>query len=79
MIPHVGVDANYIGCSLVSQLYSLSSMTVPTLEGCTLVVFKVEGGSNFATVSDNFKIMASVRTFSTKSYEILKERITKLS
>ena len=41
MLPHVGVDANYIGCTLVSQLYSISSMTVPTLEGSTLVVYKV--------------------------------------
>ena len=32
-----------------------------------------------ATVSDNFKITGSVRTFSTKAYELLKERITKLS
>jgi len=31
MAPHVGIDANYIGCSLVTQLYSLLQMMVPTL------------------------------------------------
>lgn len=79
MAPHVGIDANYIGCSLVGQLYSLLPMTVPTLEGSTLVVYKAEGGSNTATVSDNFNILATVRTFSTKTYEDLKERITNRS
>lgn len=79
MIPHSGVDANYIGCTLVSQLYSLISLSVPALEGSTLVVSKVEGGASLTSVSDNFKIVASLRTFSMKSYELLKERITKMS
>lgn len=72
MAPQVGIDANYIGCSLVTYLYSLLPMTVPPLEGSTLVVYKAEGGSNIATVSDNFNIIASLRTFSTKTYEDLK-------
>ena len=78
-MPHIGVDANYIGCSLVCQLYSILPMAVPTLQGSTLVVFKAEGGSNIATVSNNFIILGTLRTFSTKTYENLKERIIKQS
>ena len=31
MIPNAGIDANFIGCSLVGQLYGLTGMMVPPL------------------------------------------------
>ena len=54
MLPYAGVDANFIGCTLVTQLYSLISMKVPPLEGATLVVYHISGGSNGPKVSDSF-------------------------
>lgn len=68
LAPNAGVDANFIGCSLVSQIYSLAGMSIPPLEGGSLVIYKVEGGSNVAMVSNLFTIMGSIRTFSMKSY-----------
>lgn len=62
MIPNTGVDANFIGCSLVGQLYALIGMKVPPLEGATLVVYQVTGGTNNAKVSDHFELSASIRT-----------------
>ena len=79
LAPNEGVDANYIGCSLVSQLYALNGQTVPPLEGSSLVIYKVEGGTGAVMVSDAFRIEGSVRTFSLDAYEKLKERITNLS
>ena len=46
------------------------------MEGCSLVVTKVEGGSGIAMVSSNFKISGSLRTFSIESYEKMKKKIT---
>lgn len=43
------------------------------------MIYKVEGGSPVASVSNNFKIQGSLRTFSTLSYEILKNKITNLA
>jgi metal-dependent amidase/aminoacylase/carboxypeptidase family protein len=54
MCPNAGVDANFIGCTLVTQLYSLIGMKIPPLEGATLVVKQVVGGGNVAKVSDRF-------------------------
>lgn len=54
MLPYVGVDANFIGCTLVTQMYSLIGMKVPPLEGATLVVYNIAGGSNGPKVSDSF-------------------------
>lgn len=31
MIPYVGVDANFIGCLVVTQMYNLVSMNVPAM------------------------------------------------
>lgn len=79
LAPHAGIDANFLGCSLVGQLYAMAGMTVPPLEGCSLVVIKVEGGSGVAMVSDCFTITGSLRTFSVQSYDNLKERISQLA
>ena len=49
------------------------------MEGCSLVITKVEGGSGIAMVSSNFKISGSLRTFSIESYEKMKKKITELS
>ena len=54
MLPYAGVDANFIGCTLVTQMYSLIGMKVPPLEGATLVVYHISGGSNGPKVSDSF-------------------------
>jgi len=56
LAPQAGIDANYIGCTLVSQLYALSAQTIAPMEGSSLVIVKVEGGSSVAKVSDNFTI-----------------------
>jgi amidohydrolase len=68
LAPHGGVDANYLGCTLVSQLYALSAQTIAPMEGSSLVIYKVEGGSSVVKVSDNFEVVGSLRTFSVKSY-----------
>lgn len=54
MMPYAGVDANFIGCTLVTQIYSLISMKVPPLEGATIVIYYVNGGANVTKVSDSF-------------------------
>jgi metal-dependent amidase/aminoacylase/carboxypeptidase family protein len=41
LAPHAGIDANYLGCTLVSQLYALVGMTVSPMEGSSLVIYKV--------------------------------------
>ncbi|XP_031472909.1 uncharacterized protein LOC116245569 [Nymphaea colorata] len=64
MMPNVGVDANFIGCTLVTQLYSLIGMKVPPLEGATLVVKQVAGGGTVAkalTASTRKKLEASIK------------------
>lgn len=68
LAPHAGIDANFIGCSLVAQIYSFTGMSIPPLEGSSLVIYRVEGGSNAAMVSNTFRIMGSIRTFSIESY-----------
>ena len=72
MIPHAAIDANFIGCSLVTQIYALTSMKIPPLEGSALSITKVCGGSNVLAISDNFEITGSLRTFSMASYEHMK-------
>jgi metal-dependent amidase/aminoacylase/carboxypeptidase family protein len=79
MGPHVGIDANYIGCVLVGQLYSLISLKVPPLNGATLVVFKVSGGGEAIRVSNRFELAASIRVTSTLDFQKLEKTITDLT
>lgn len=79
MSPHAGIDANFIGCHLVTQLYSLTHLKIPPLEGSTLNVTKIEGGSNTASISNNFKIIGSLRVCKMESFEVMKKQITKLA
>ena len=41
LAPQAGIDANYIGCSLVSSLYSLIGTTIDPMEGGSLVILKI--------------------------------------
>ena len=54
MVPNAGIDANYIGCVLVTQIYSVIGMKVPPLEGATMIVYRIQGGALSGKVSDNF-------------------------
>ncbi len=79
MCPHAGIDANLIGCHLVTQLYSLTHLKIPPLEGATLNVTKIEGGSNAASISNNFKIVGSLRVCQMETFGVMKDQITKLA
>jgi hypothetical protein len=41
MIPQNGIDANFIGCALVMQLYTLKSFKFSPLEQGTLSIVKI--------------------------------------
>lgn len=41
MIPENGIDANFIGCNLVTQLYTLKQMKLSPLERGIVSVTKV--------------------------------------
>lgn len=69
MVPNAGIDANYIGCVLVTQIYSLIGMKVPPLEGATMVVYRIEGGALSGKVSDNFELKATLRVTTIDSYK----------
>jgi metal-dependent amidase/aminoacylase/carboxypeptidase family protein len=79
MSPQAGIDANFIGCTLVGQLYSLIGMKVPPLEGATLVIYSVTGGGASAKVSDQFELAGSLRVTSVASFERLQQTITQLT
>jgi metal-dependent amidase/aminoacylase/carboxypeptidase family protein len=79
MMPYAGIDANFIGCTLVTQLYSLIGMKVPPLEGATLVIYYINGGLVGSKVSDHFELKGSVRTTTVDSFQVLKSTITKLA
>jgi metal-dependent amidase/aminoacylase/carboxypeptidase family protein len=68
MSPNAGIDANFIGCTLVTQLYSLIGMKIPPLEGATLVIYHVKGGENAAKISNNFELNGSVRVTTMESF-----------
>lgn len=79
MSPNFGIDANFIGCTLVTQLYSLIGLKIAPLEGATFVIYKVDGGQNVAKVSDRFEITGSLRTTTMDSFNRMKETIISLS
>lgn len=64
MAPHAGVDANFIGCSIVTQIYSLRQLLLDPFEGACINVTKVEGGQGVAMISDRFEIQGTLRTLS---------------
>ena len=68
MIPHAAIDANFIGCSIVSQLYTLVSRNINPLEGATLAVCQLEGGKTASQISDVFKLNGNFRVTSMKAY-----------
>lgn len=79
MAPQGGIDANFIGCQLVGQLYSLIGLKVPPLNGATLVVYKIFGGGDAAKVSNKFELTATIRVTNTLDFQKLEKTITDLS
>jgi metal-dependent amidase/aminoacylase/carboxypeptidase family protein len=79
MIPESGVDANFIGCSLVAQLYSLKLTKISPQERGLLCVTKVQGGEGLAIISDHLKITGTLRMLSSQAQLKMREEIKKLS
>ena len=79
MAPNAGIDANYIGCILVGQLYSLISLKVSPLHGATLVVYKISGGGDASKVSNRFELAATIKATTTLDFQKLQQTITDLT
>ena len=79
MAPQGGIDANFIGCQLVGQLYSLIGLKVPPLHGATLVVYKISGGGEAAKVSNKFELAATIKVTTTLDFQKLEKTITDLT
>jgi metal-dependent amidase/aminoacylase/carboxypeptidase family protein len=75
MTPNLGIDAIQIGSNIISQLYTILNSKIPPIESGTLSIYKAEGGSNAVTISDNFLIHGSLRVFTIKSFEVMKDQI----
>jgi metal-dependent amidase/aminoacylase/carboxypeptidase family protein len=61
MIPENGVDANFIGCNLVTQIYTLKQQKLSPSEKGVIAVTMVGGGLGVAMISENFHITGSLR------------------
>ena len=75
MTPNNGIDANYIGCLIVTQLYSLLNMNIAPFQGATFVVYELNGGNPVPKVSDKFTLTASLRVLSLETYILLINKI----
>jgi metal-dependent amidase/aminoacylase/carboxypeptidase family protein len=65
MIAHTAIDANYIGCQVVNEIYSLKSRLTNPHNGLIIAVTRVEGGNeNYSAISDKMVIAGSIRSFS---------------
>jgi metal-dependent amidase/aminoacylase/carboxypeptidase family protein len=45
MIPHSAIDANYIGCQIVNEIYSLKSRLINPQNALIIAVTRIEGGN----------------------------------
>lgn len=79
MAPQGGIDANFIGCQLVGQLYSLIGLKVPPLNGSTLVVYKIIGGGEATRVSNKFELAATMKVTTTLDFQKLEKTITDIT
>jgi metal-dependent amidase/aminoacylase/carboxypeptidase family protein len=41
MIPHAAIDANYIGCQIVNEIYSLKSRLINPFNTLTIAVTRI--------------------------------------
>lgn len=44
MMPHLAIDANYIGCQVVNEIYSVKTRLADPSQGMTIAVTKIVGG-----------------------------------
>lgn len=64
MLPHIAIDANYIGCQIVQEIYAARARLTEPMSGMAVAVTRVEGGSeNVMAISGRMKIWGSVRSF----------------
>ena len=74
MTPEAGIDANRIGCQLISHLYTINSQ-ISLKEPAALAIYKVEGGNGSVAISDNFNFRGSLRCFSMQTYQTIRAKI----
>ena len=61
LAPHAGIDANYIGCQIMQDIYSIKTRIIAPETKMSITIPLVEGGKKVSAISDYFKCRASIR------------------
>lgn len=76
--PSEGRDAIVAACSIVSSIQTIISRNLEFDEKAVITLGKIEGGDRYNVVADHVKIEGTVRTFSEKTCNLIKERLKKI-
>lgn len=77
-MPYAAVDANYIGCQIVNEIYSLKTRLINPDTGMSIIVTRIEGGSEkVASISGHMKITGSIRSYSNEDHQKVLQYIEK--
>jgi hippurate hydrolase len=78
-MPELGVDSNLILSKIMIDLQTIQTRNVSPLERTIITFGLMEGGTVRNTISGYAKMKGSIRTFSTTTFNTIKERILKLA
>lgn len=76
--PHEAVDPIVMAAQVVNQIQTIVSRNVKPTEPAVVTVGKISGGSAHNIIPDKVEMLGTVRTFSQKTADMIRDRIKKI-
>ncbi|MDR1774141.1 MAG: amidohydrolase, partial [Clostridioides sp.] len=78
-MPETSIDGLVIASYFVNAIQSIVSRNVSPVESAVLTIGKIEGGSRRNIIVEDIRLEGTMRTFSPKVYETMKQRLREIA
>eukprot|EP01006_Ploeotia_vitrea_P025987 TRINITY_DN58961_c0_g1_i1.p1 TRINITY_DN58961_c0_g1~~TRINITY_DN58961_c0_g1_i1.p1 ORF type:complete len:411 (-),score=24.22 TRINITY_DN58961_c0_g1_i1:135-1367(-) len=76
--PEACIDPVLVASTIVVQLQTIMSRSVPCGEAAVLSICKIHGGENYNVIPESVKLEGTIRDFNPKVYDLIKKRIEEI-
>ncbi|MEG1871053.1 MAG: amidohydrolase [Peptostreptococcaceae bacterium] len=77
-MPQNGIDAVVVAANIVNSLQTIVSRNISPIDNAVVTIGKMKSGTVRNIIAENARLEGTIRTFSPKTYEIIKKRINEI-
>ena len=77
-MPQNGIDAIVIASNIINSLQTIVSRNISPIDNAVVTIGKMTSGTVRNIIAENARLEGTIRTFSPKTYELMKKRIKEI-